>query len=29
MHLIVLLRDVGQVEAPLGPFEDSVNLEAR
>jgi hypothetical protein len=22
MHLIVLLRDVGQVEAPFGPFGD-------
>jgi hypothetical protein len=29
MHLIVLLCDVGQVEAPFGLFGDSVNLDAR
>jgi hypothetical protein len=29
MHLIVLLRHVGQVEAPFGSFRDSVNLNAR
>jgi hypothetical protein len=28
-HLMVLLRDVGQVEAHLGLFRDSVNLGAR
>jgi hypothetical protein len=27
--LIVLLRDVGQVEPPFGPIGDSVNLDAR
>jgi hypothetical protein len=29
MHLIILIRDVGQVEAPFGPSGDSVNLNAR
>jgi hypothetical protein len=29
MHLIVLLRDVGQVEAVFSPFGDSGNLDAR
>jgi hypothetical protein len=29
IHLIVLLRDVGQVEARFNPFGDSVNLDAR
>jgi hypothetical protein len=29
MHLIEILRDVGQVEAPFSPFGDSVNLDAR
>jgi hypothetical protein len=28
-HLIVLLRDVGPVEARIGPFGDNVNLNAR
>jgi hypothetical protein len=28
-HLIVLLRDVGPVEARIGPFGDKVNLNAR
>jgi hypothetical protein len=28
-HLIVLLRDVGQVEAYFGLFGDSVYLDAR
>jgi hypothetical protein len=27
-HLVVLLHDVGQVEAPFGPYGDSVNLTA-
>jgi hypothetical protein len=26
---MVLLRDVGQVKAHMGPLEDSVNLDAR
>jgi hypothetical protein len=26
---MVLLRDVGQVDARIGPFEDTVNLKAR
>jgi hypothetical protein len=29
MHLMVLLGDVGQMEAHFGPFRDSVNLSAR
>jgi hypothetical protein len=29
MHPIVLLGDVGQVEARFGPFRDSVNLDDR
>jgi hypothetical protein len=29
MHLVVLLGDVGQVEAHFDPFGDSVNLIAR
>jgi hypothetical protein len=29
MHLIEILRDVGEVEAPFSPFGDSVNLDAR
>jgi hypothetical protein len=29
MHLIVLLRDVVQVEARFGPFGDSIILDAR
>jgi hypothetical protein len=29
MHLMVLLDDVGQVEARFGLFGDSVNLGAR
>jgi hypothetical protein len=28
-HSMVLLRDVAQVEAHSGPFEDSANFEAR
>jgi hypothetical protein len=28
-HLLVLLGDIGQVEARLGMFGDSVNLGAR
>ena len=28
-HTMVLLRDVGQVEACFSPFGDSVNLDAR
>jgi hypothetical protein len=28
-HLIELLNDVGQVEAHLGPFGESVNLGER
>jgi hypothetical protein len=28
-HPMVLLGDVGQVEAHFGPFGDSINLEAR
>jgi hypothetical protein len=27
--LMVLLCDVGQVEARFGPFEDGINLDAR
>ena len=29
VHLMVLLADVGEVEARFGPFRDSVNLDAR
>jgi hypothetical protein len=29
MHPMVLLGDVGQVEAHFGPFGDGVNLDAR
>jgi hypothetical protein len=29
MHPMVLLRDVGHVEARFGPFRDSVNLGTR
>jgi hypothetical protein len=29
MHSMVILGDVGQVEARFGPFGDSVNLGAR
>jgi hypothetical protein len=29
MHLMVLLGDEAQVEAPFGPFADSANLDAR
>jgi hypothetical protein len=29
MHMIILLGDVGQVEARFDPFGDSVNLGAR
>jgi hypothetical protein len=29
MHLMVLLGNVGQVEAHCGTFRDSVNLNAR
>jgi hypothetical protein len=29
MHLIEILRDMGEVEAPFGLFGDSVNLDAR
>ena len=29
MDLMVLLHDVDEVEARFGPFEDSVNLDAR
>jgi hypothetical protein len=28
-HLMVLLGDIGQVEARFGPFGDNINLEAR
>jgi hypothetical protein len=28
-HLMVLLGDVGQIEARFGLFGDSINLEAR
>jgi hypothetical protein len=28
-HLMELLGDVGQVEAPFGPFGDNVNLDTR
>jgi hypothetical protein len=28
-HPMVLLGDVGQIEAHFGLFEDSINLEAR
>jgi hypothetical protein len=28
-HPIVLLGDISQVEACFGPFEDSINLDAR
>jgi hypothetical protein len=29
MYPIVLLRDVGQLEARFGPCRDSVNLDAK
>ena len=29
MHLMVLLGDMGEVEARFSPFGDSVNLDAR
>ena len=29
MHLMELLGDVAQVEAPFGPLGDSANLDAR
>ena len=29
MHLMVLLGDVGEVEARISPFRDGVNLDAR
>ena len=29
VHLMVLLGDVGEVEARFSPFRDSVNLDAR
>jgi hypothetical protein len=29
VHPMVLLGDVGQVEARFGPFGDSINIEAK